>query len=309
MAQILNLLKKNKTPFLIGLAWILVWILPWGKLLSVEGNIFLVFVVDMLKLGIALFLFIIPGMLLYVLIKRADEQRFGLPGILPIGFTLSVTIIAVIGLTGRLLGLSFSVVKYSFALIGLVEIVLLMKQKPDFRTIGNHVKTAIQSSLRNAPLVLTLILATLMTFHDYLFFIDDTTYLAYLTNWQYSEQLGFKNIVHVADVVERARFWLAMNPMWQAVLADLSGLPGLVLLGNYLELFLVPLAVVTAYWFARALGFSKKKAGFAVLIQITLYAWMVGDHYPVGMWFYQSMSEDKVIAAFCLCSRVFFCLD
>lgn len=80
-----------------------------------------------------------------------------------------------------------------------------------------------------------------MTFHDHLFFIDDFTYLGYLTNWQHATHLNFNNIIHKMDIIEIERFWLTMYLMGQALLSDLSGVPGILLLGNYLELFLVSL--------------------------------------------------------------------
>lgn len=303
--NLIKLLERNRFHLSFGLVWILVWGIPWGKLSSIQGNLILAFLTDMVRLGVALSLFIFPGALLYILFRGDDQRDSVWPGIISIGFTFSVFIVALIGLIGRIVGLSFVVVKYGFVVVGLVQLWLVAVYKPDFRISKHELSGSLRNTLRNPPLILALVLATLMTFHDYLFFIDDTTYLAYLTSWQHALQLGFKNIVHGTDSIEIVRFWLAMNPMWQALLSDLSGLPGLVLLGNYLELFLVPLAVITAYWFARILGLSQKAAGFAVLIQITLYAWMLGDHFPVGMWFYQSLSEDKVIAAF-IFAPVFF---
>src|SRR3989337_2279030 len=141
--------------------------------------------------------------------------------------------------------------------------------KPSFAPDRKSLLDSLRSVLRNPPLLLAFIFAALMTFNDYLFFIDDTSYLAYLTNWQYSTHLGFKNIVHEANVTENVRFWLAMFPMSQALLADLSGVPGILLLGSYLELFLVPIAVNASYYFARTLGLSRKASGFSVLIQLS----------------------------------------
>jgi hypothetical protein len=292
--------KQKRLYIGIGLVWIALWAIPWGQWSLFEENIYLVFLTDMLHLCIAILAFIFPGALLYLLLGKESEPDSIIRGIGPIGFTFSVAIIALVGLTGRIIGLSFVVVKSVFALIGLLELLIFMASKSKFVVPKKILWNSIRSILRNPPLLVALVLATLMTFHDYLFFIDDTTYLAYLTNWQHSMHLGFRNIVHELDVIEQARFWLAMYPMGQALLADLSGLPGLLLLGNYLELFLVPLAVITSYWLARELGLSPKASGFAVLIQISLYSWMVGDYWPVGTWFYQSMSEDKVSATFIL---------
>ncbi|HEX2935325.1 MAG TPA: hypothetical protein VHO72_08225, partial [Bacteroidales bacterium] len=155
------------------------------------------------------------------------------------------------------------------------------------------------------PLSLALILAISMTFNGYQFFIDDTTYAAYAMNWQHSMHLGFNNIVHHTTAIEHSRFWLALYPMGQTLLSDLSGVPVILVFSNYLELFLVPLAVITAYWFTRVLGLSQKIAGAAVFIQMLLYTMMVDEAWPVGFWFFQNMAEDKVSATFLL-APVFF---
>lgn len=300
MLQNLKSIQQKRVYLSIAAAWILLWVVPWGRLPAIQKGNFLAFLMDMSRLGIALLIFLFPGVLLFLLLKREDESDFDLRGILPIGFAFSVTIIAVIGLLGRIAGFSFGIVRDIFATAGVVELILLVLFKPNIGVSKSHLLETFRADIRNPPLLLALLLATLMTFHDSLFFIDDTTYLAYLTNWQYSSHLGFQNIVQGGNVIEQARFWLALYPMGQALLSNLSGVPGILLLSNYLELFLVPIAVITAYWFALTLGLSRKAAGFAALIQVTLYTWMVGEQFPVGMWFYQNMAEDKVSATFLL---------
>jgi hypothetical protein len=96
--------------------------------------------------------------------------------------------------------------------------------------------------------------------------------------------------------------------MGQALLSDLSGVPGILLLGHYLEIFLVIFAILAMYHFARTIGLSRRSAGFSALIQIALLGWIVGGaHNPVGFWFFLDMAEDKVSAAFIL-APVFFSL-
>lgn len=307
MSIIINLLKSKRKLLFVSLLWILVWVIPWGKLPTAHGNLYLVFLTDMIRLGIAIGIFIVPGTSLYVLLRRYSDPFHDWAGIVPVGFTLSVFLIAVIGLIGRIAGFSFGLVRSMFALVGMLELILVTIFKPDLIVPKDWLRQSFRSVGQNPPLLFALVIATLMTLHNDLLFIDDTSYLAYLTNWQYSSRLGFMNIVHDANVIENIRYWLALYPMGQALLSDLSGVPGVLLFGNYLELFLVPLAVVTSYWFARVLGLSKKAAGFSALIQVSLYTWMLGDELPAGLWFYQNMAEDKVSAAFIL-APVFFAM-
>ncbi len=296
---------QKRIVLVLGLIWILLWIMPWGKFFTIGGDTYLDFVFDLLRLGLAIGLFVVPGALLYIFLQRVDNTASGFLGLIPVGFTLSVLIVDVIGLAGRVMGFSFLLVKILFALFGLIGFIALFLAVPSFAVDGKSLSRSIKGFFSNTPLMLALFLATIMTFNDAMFFIDDTTYLAYMTNWQRSSQLGFYNIIHQVGVIEIERFWLAMYPMGQALLSDLSGVPGILLLSSYLELFLVPMAVITSYWFARTLGVSRRAAGFSVLIQISLYTWMVGEEWPVGTWFYQSMSEDKVSSVFLL-APVFF---
>jgi hypothetical protein len=305
MAQIINVLNSQRRFPLVSLLWIFVWFIPWGNWLTVDGSLYLVFIVDMLKLGVALGVFLLPGALLYVLLRDEHDSLADLGGILPIGFTFSVMMIAVIGLTGRIFGISFALVKALFAFVGLVELILLPVFRPGFAWRKADVERPFQSMFQNVSLVLALVLAISMAFNEQQFFLDDMTYAAYVTNWQYSTHLGFNNIVHHADVLEHARFWLALYPMGQALLSDLSGVPGILLFSSYLELYLVPFAVITAYWFACTLGLSRRAAGFSVLAQVVLYTLMIYNYWPVGFWFLLCMIEDKVTAVFLL-APVFF---
>ncbi|MFZ5909480.1 MAG: hypothetical protein ACOYYU_05645 [Chloroflexota bacterium] len=295
--------KRNL--FLVSLIWLVLWVIPWGKIPLIQENLLLVFSVDMFRLGLALGLFIAPGALLFLLLKQSGEETFFSLGFIPIGFALSVALIELIGLMGRLASFSFPLARGLFGIVGAAAFALALKQGIGLRR--EWIDEVIRHVFQNSQLLLALILAFFLTLHDYQFFIDDTTYGAYLTNWQYSSRLGFMNIVHEAYSIEISRFWLAMFPMSQSLLAAISGVPGLLLLGNYLELFLAPLAVITLYWFVLTLGGSRRMAGLAALIQVTLFAWMQGKEWPIGTWFYQSLSEDKVAAVFLL-SPVFFFL-
>lgn len=289
---------------LAGLAWLLLVTIPWGQWLSAQGNILLIFAVDMFRLGAALALFLVPGAVFFLLLKEKGEDTWDLLGLIPIGFALSVALIEALGLLGRVAGFSFNLVRHLFALAGAAAFVLsLFMDISDIRK--KKFAQVLGSLVQNPPLVVALIFVFLLTFSDYLFFIDDVTYGAYVTNWQHSSRLGFQNLIHDPGTVELVRFWLAMFPMSVSWLSAVSGVPGILLLGNYLEPFLTSLAVLTLYWFLRRLGLSNQAAGFSALAQFSLMAWMHGEEWPVGTWFFQSLSEDKVAAVFLL-SPVFF---
>jgi hypothetical protein len=307
MGKIGIFLRANKIAVYGAIIWLFLWFVPWGDALSFEGNLFLIYFVDVLKLLVALVMFVLPGALLYMLLWEEGNPLFHEPlGVLPIGFALSVAIIGLIGVAGRLLGFSFELVKNLFMVLGFGEWLALTWRQKDFAAEIRQFKTVLRDVLGNIPLMLSLFVTALMTFNDYLFFVDDLTYLAYLTNWQNSSHLHFNNIIHQVDVLEIERFWLALYPMGQAFLADLSGVPGILLFSNYLEFFLLLMAVITSYWFGRTLGLSTRAAGFSTLIQISLYTWMIGEQWPVGFWFFFNLAEDKVTSVFLLAPVFFF---
>jgi len=64
------------------------------------------------------------------------------------------------------------------------------------RIVMENFFSNVLAGFRNLPLLLAFFMILLVAFNEHLFFIDDTTYLAYLTNWQHSQRLGFENIVH-----------------------------------------------------------------------------------------------------------------
>lgn len=293
--------EDRKSLIILGVVLLFLWIVPWGKIILFDSNLYSTFILDIFKLGVALSMLILPGAFLYILVRNEDDLSFGVWGILPIGYALSVAIVGVIGVLGRVFGLSFLTVKIVFASLGLGMQTLLILYKPNLSLRKNILMDLLREIVANIPLLLALILAVSVAFNGYQFFIDDTSYGAYLMSWQHSTHLGFSNIVHQQlYVIEKSRFWLALYPMGQALLADLSGVPGILLLSNYLELFLIPLAIVTAYWFARVLGLSRMVAGISTLVQILFYIMMIDESWPAGFWFFQNMSEDKVSAVFLL---------
>lgn len=287
------------------LIWFCLWFIPWGELFQDVSNLYLGFVLDLVCLGLALLIFLVPGILLYWLFEPKRNNLVDDIGLLPIGFALSTTLICMIGIIGRIAGFSFQTVKILFAFTGGLEFILLSVFTTRLQSIKWDFRHTFAWIKLYGPLLFVIFLSALLTFHDELFFIDDRTYLAYITNWQHSSSLNFNNIVIKSDVLELERFWLALYPMGQALLADLSGIPAILLIANYLELYLVPVAVVASYWFGRELGLSRKASVLSALIQIALFSWMIGEEWPVGKWFFESMGEDKVSAVFHL-TPVFF---
>jgi hypothetical protein len=298
--------QKIRSGLLGILLWCVIWVWPWGKLIVPDGNDLMMFGVQMIKLGLAICVFIVPGAVLYALLRPVDASHHDPWWTLVVGLALSVSLVCFLGLVGRVLGWPYSYVKFGFAGFGLVGLIIHTVWSGERILVWGYTVNKMQGLLGNIPLLSALIFGEALTFNGYQFFIDDTAYAAYATSWRESTQLGFGNIVHYVGGIENARFWLAMFPMTQSVLSDLSGVPVLLLFSNYLELFLVPIAILVTYWLARYLGLARLPAGVAVLIQIVFYAMMIDDSWPVGFWFYNNLAEDKVFAVFILAPVFFF---
>ena len=298
----------NKEIFLIKAGiWILCWFVPWGLVINIQQNLYLMFFVDLFKVGFALGMFILPGAFLFLILRERESNSINAVEIISVGFALSVAILSIIGLVGRILGLPFWFVKLFFALTGFFSLLSLDRSVVSVVAIRTYCVRLLHNILTTPSLIIAVILTTAVAFDGYQLFIDDWTYAAYSMNWQYSNHLGFGNIVHQVNVLEQSRFWLALYPMFHALISDLSGVPVFLIYSGYLELFLVPFAVLTAFWFAQVLGLSRKNSGLSVLIQIIFYIMMVGESWPVGFWFFRNMAEDKVAAVFLL-APVFFAL-
>jgi hypothetical protein len=95
---------------------------------------------------------------------------------------------------------------------------------------------------------------------------DDLSYLAFLNNWQNSSALNFNDVFFGADKFLSIRFWIVSTPFSQAFLAELSGLPGIFLLGGYYEPFLAALSLFSIYELAKTLGLSRAQAMLAAAI-------------------------------------------
>jgi len=82
-----QLLKFDRSHLLVISAWVLLWMIPLGKLPSIQSNVFLAILTDMMRLGIALLVFIVPGALLYIFWRQVEKPGINLLELIPIGFT------------------------------------------------------------------------------------------------------------------------------------------------------------------------------------------------------------------------------
>ncbi len=276
---------------LIILAWLACWYLPWQK--SLNPHLWF-------RLGIALILFIAPGMCVFGLLASRSAFTFSH---ITFGFVISHLILAMLGTAGRLFHYSFETVKFIMAAIGTVSLILYLRL-----VLQKGIRFQIQPLRKNELLTVTLIIlaalaATLIVIQRVIT-DDDLTYLAYLTNWQHSPRLDFNDVILGVPEPVHPRFWIMSAPFAQALLANLSNIPGILLLNGYYEPFLVFISVSGWYELARTLKFSPRAAGASVILQLA-FLLLLSEYLHPGAPFYTQLSADKATAAFIL-APVFF---
>jgi hypothetical protein len=271
---------------LLTLVWSFLWFWPWQQ--GLQDFIWL-------RLGVALLIFIVPGLFIFGLLT---DRQGRWTDYLTFGFVISHLIIASAGLAGRLIHVSFGVIKDLMMLVGLLLLLLYLLP---IASRGISIQTNRTSLGRIAsvwPLILILVLVSLIVIQRVLS-NDDLTYLAYLTNWQHATHLDFKDLILGTDQLVHPRFWLMSVPFAQAFLAEISKLPGIFLLGGYYEPFLAFLSILCWYGLARTLYLSHQAASSSVILQI-LFLLLLSQYVHPGAPFFNQLSVDKATASFIL---------
>ena len=269
---------------LISGIWLLWWFAPWQRLASFS---------IWFQLGIALLVFILPGLCIYGLLQTKPS---GWLNYVTFGFVISHLLLALFGTLGRLVHLPFGALKHGMMALSLILLLLYaVPRLPSLRLPQLEI-SILRKLLSSWPLALMILLAGLMTIQRTLS-DDDLSYLAYLTNWQHAPALSFNDVFFGVDKLAPVRFWLMSTPFSQAYLSEISGLPGIFVVGGYYEPFLAALALCSVYELARALGLSHRKAMAAVILQV-LFLSLLSEYLHPGAPFFRQLSTDKATAAF-----------
>lgn len=290
----------KKSGFWLFLGVFLLYFLPWqGWFEAGDGPIQARLVLDLLRAGIGLALFLAPGGFLYLLLM----PRARIYSWVAIGFNLSYLLVAVLGLIGRAAHFPFAFVKYGFVVIGGVSGLAFFLSRGEGRGNVNESQEYLWSALLIIPVVCCALigLRPTFTFDNG----DDLTYLAYLTRWQHSDMLGFQEILYGTHNLDPVRFWVSLMPMGWALLAELTKLHGLLLLGGYLQFLLPAISLAGMYELARALKLPVRAALLAVFIQVVFYMVLFDPNLQVGVIFFTNLDQDKAVAAFMLAPALF----
>lgn len=280
--------KWNRVAWYVGIAalWCFIWFAPWQMFLHE---------LPWLKLGIALIVFMVPGISIYGLL--ADRNAHWINHI-TFGFVISHLLFAVMALAGRLAHSSFDLIRNLMMTLGMLFLLMYAMSGNAHGFFPRMDRTAFRQAASVWTLGLVSVLVGLIVIQRVLS-DDDLSYLAFLTNTQYSTQMGFNDIFFGLAEPVSTRFWLMSAPFAQAFLADLGNLPGLLILGGYYEPFLVVIAVLCWYGLARTLRLSRQAAALSVVFQI-LFLLLLSEYLHPGAPFFRQLSADKATATFIL---------
>jgi hypothetical protein len=267
----------------VGVLWIILWVFPWTTWLAFF---------PWLRLGVAIFIFVIPGFSVSLFLAG---DRFTLPSHFISGLAITILFVGLLGVLGRITHLPFTYIKPVFIVIGTGSLFMTAFHARLGRPLYKSKKI---STKMFGLLFLIIVFSVVVAFWDRIG-LDERVYLVYLTSWQHSPQLDFKDVFFNSGDLTGARFWLAMFPMNLAFLSEISGLHGVLLLGLYLNPVFVAIAILATYNLYDELLQSEEQTIAALTIQITFLFLLIKLRQPGSMFFFR-MTEDKVFAGFIL---------
>ena len=288
ISESIRAFDQNRILILLGLLWILLWVAPWAIWL----NSF-----PWVRMGLSILIFCVPGTIISLLLLG---KRITLLAHLTSGVAISVFLVGFLGVLGRTFHLPYAFIKPVFALMGLAALFVLVSR---LRTEPELYQPKHFSLLASASLLFLFAFGILINLQS-IFGGDDPTYLAYLTNWQHARSLNFQEVVFGSGDIDSVRYWLGMFPMSLAFLAEISKLHGLLLLGLYLEPYLVVLAILAIFNVYEVFLGEERLTIAALLLHFTFFVLLQGARQP-GNVFFIRLSEDKVFAAFILAPALF----
>lgn len=281
---------KNRN-FLFGTAlffWLFFALYPWQSWLAV----------DILRFALGVLIYLVPGLLTFNVLY--EEHTLTFKSILG-GLMMSIFVTGLLGVIARFFHLNFTFIRWVFALWGIAILLVYYFKRAnisiqfekiswwEFALLALSAGCAVYvSSIAQPPLV-----------QD-----DAFTYNALLYYFQNAPALTFE-FPDALNRLEIPRFWIAYWPLVEALISGFSGVDGLLIAGAFLPPLLAVFSFMAVYTLARTLGLSRLLAGAAVLAQGFSLMRLTRRNQP-GNLFFQSLTEDKVAAAFIIALILFF---
>jgi hypothetical protein len=249
-------------------------------------------------MAVGIILFIIPGSTIAILISKKYLEW---SGVVLSGFVISITLVSILGIIARILQLSFEFIYNGLFIISSFSLCyLFLTWQPSISINRPGWKKIIWIIILLIPLSVSIFTAAKLSIppiiHD-----DDLSYNALLAYYQYADVLDFTDTV---THITRVRFWLAFWPLAEAVIAQLSGIHGLLLTGVYLSPYLAGLSFLSVYHLGLKLNIKREYIFVGIIAQILSLIRLTGSAQP-GPAFFNILTQDKNVALFIIASLVF----
>ena len=230
----------------IGLAlWGGVWWLPWQPLLADWPG---------LRAAVGLLAVALPGAAVQRLLGGGgDPVR-----VLTVGLLTSTALAGALGVLGSAVQVPFSLVTAAFWAIGAVLLPAALQQPLRRETLDGRSWLLLAPALVAAGLLAWFALSPRTDGDNY-------TYLAMITEVGHGDRLRFTEFLFGTERPLASRFWIAFWPLTLAMIGRSAGLDALPLTALYLGPLLAACTAAAVYGLARALGFSPRLAGLAVV--------------------------------------------
>jgi len=268
------------------------WFYPWQ---TWTGSL------SWINFMIGLSLFLLPGLFFQHIIAG---NNFSLkPDQITNGFALSILITGILGTIARITQTGFGFVSTGFYLVGIIGFIVFTYRQSTQRVKSvSLIPKDIWFILAFLIAMIMMIIAAKISIPS-LIYEDDFTYNALLNYFQTANSYTFK--FHTAlNRLEIARFWIPYWPLVIALLADLSGLNGLLITGITIAPALVIISMLAVYSLARSLELPRQVAILSVTAQIASLVRLTQKD-QAGILFFDNFAEDKVVAAFVLAPITF----
>lgn len=260
--------------------WGAAWWLPWAAALHR---------LPFLRVWLAVLVWCVPGLALDVLLRRRGPD---VGERLPVAFVLSLALVSTLGLAGRIAGTWLATIDVALLLAG-----------ASLAGAATHELLAGRATLRagdgaRGPLWSAAVLAVALLAGAALctappVAVDDFTHGARIAAFQ-QLPLGFGRLAFPGATSIAPRYWLALWPIGEGLLATHAGTTGLQLLALVAPALAV-VALLAVRGLARALGLPRELASLAVLAHVAALA-LLDDRLQPGRAFFGRLGEDKFLA-------------
>lgn len=248
-----------------------------------------------LRISVALVVFLLPGVYLFILIPARDS--WDLIDALGYGFAYSIALVTALGFITRTLALSIDAVEIIWFMLALLGFVALILKTRHAEAIN------LQFSPPIVVICAVIVVLVALCAHSSFFAVattdDQNRHHAVVNGFLRAEPLGWSEPYYETGNRIADRMYLTYWVLAQALVVEISGLP--ILLARYfINPFAMMMSVAGMYIFARNLQHERRTSLVYVVLGLLAYSLVTDTGPQPGSQFFVRALLDKVLAAFTL---------